>query len=624
MFRLLRYFSIASLIAILVVTYLLAVFYKKTAQEDLIRAEEGRNVSLTQAVLNSVGPRYHRLLATLFGASASGEAIRTEIEQFKALVQSQMKGLAVLRVQILNLEGFIVFSTDPRFIGQKETDNPAFQGARSGEVTSVLLAPEKSHVLQEGPEKRDIISSYIPIRRSGPGSPIEAVFELDSDVTSSVEAIAHTQKKVVFGIVSGLGLLYVVLFFIVRHADRTIKLQEAERRRAEAALAEQAVRDSLTGLYNRRHFDTQAKKEIARADRDGRLVGILLCDLDGFKALNDAHGHLKGDHALKVVAESIQRAVRGSDLVFRWGGDEMVVILSDTDRQGVLTAASRIRRGVLNIARQIDYHLDVSIGISLYPENGLHVDDLVRVADRAMYIAKKGGGRIHLGEEEYRLSEDSIRVVFQPVVDVHTHRIVGHEALSRDAQGKLSVLDFFRKYEAVGQLHELKLLCFRKQLKLAQSVGLKKVFINVDFAILSQGQPLPTPDDMEVVLEISETEALHDVENHLVIAKDWRKRGYKFAIDDFGAGFISLPFIARLIPEYIKLDRSTLLQAVASERFKWILRDLLLGMRNCSTEGIIAEGVEAAAELEMVKELNIPLVQGFLLGKPEEIKPQKR
>ncbi len=114
---------------------------------------------------------------------------------------------------------------------------------------------------------------------------------------------------------------------------------------------------------------------------------------------------------------------------------------------------------------------------------------------------------------------------------------------------------------------------------------------------------------------------MYDIENHLAIAQKWRDKGYQFAIDDFGAGFVSLPFIARLSPEYIKLDRSTVLQAVESPKFKNILSDLLSGLKNCATEGIIAEGVETSYELEVVKELKIPLVQGFLFGKPEEIHP---
>ena len=393
-----------------------------------------------------------------------------------------------------------------------------------------------------------------------------------------------------------------------------------ERKRAEEALAEQAIRDSLTGLHNRRYFDSRIEEEISRADRNKQVLAILLCDLDHFKAINDTQGHHAGDEVLKAVAKNIQDSTRGVDLVFRWGGDEIVVVLSNANREGILITAERIRSGIQKISERDRLNLDLSIGVSLYPEHGRSVDALIRLADRALYIAKQGGGKVHIGEEEYHLDEHSIKVVFQPVVDIRLHQVLGYEALSRDPQGKLSILDLFKRYQAIGQLNELKRICFRSQLKSAQEVRLKRVFINADFELLTQLESVPKPPNMEVILEISEREALHDVENHLKVARKWRRLGYKFAIDDFGAGFISLPFIAQLIPDYIKLDRSTVLLAVSSMKFWRFLKDLLLPLRNYSTEGIIAEGIETEKELQVVKGMGIYLAQGFLLGRPEEIK----
>ncbi len=393
-----------------------------------------------------------------------------------------------------------------------------------------------------------------------------------------------------------------------------------ERQQAEEALAEQAIRDTLTNLYNRRYFQYRIDEEILRASRNKEYMAILLCDLDHFKAINDARGHQAGDEVLKEVAQGVQDSTRGTDLVFRWGGDEILVVLSDATREGVLIAAERIRKAVRAISEKSQLGLDLSIGVALYPEHGSTIDELIRLADRALYIAKQGGDKVHIGEEEYRLAEDSIKVVFQPVVDVRTNQMLGYEALSRDAQGKLGILALFKRYQAVGQLNELKRLCFRKQLKTAQAIGLKRMFINVDFNVLSQMEVVTRPPDMDVILEISEVEALHDIENHLRITRQWREKGFKFAMDDFGAGFISLPFIAQLIPDYIKLDRSTILQAVSSETFRRFLKDMLLALRNYSTEGIIAEGVETEKELQLVKEMGIYLVQGFLLGKPQELK----
>ncbi len=394
-----------------------------------------------------------------------------------------------------------------------------------------------------------------------------------------------------------------------------------QRKQVEEALAEQAIRDTLTSLYNRRYFNHRIQEEITRADRNGEVLALLLCDLDHFKIINDTQGHHAGDVVLKAVAQGIQESTRGTDLVFRWGGDEIVVVLTEVNREGVLIAADRIRKGVRKVvSAQTGVEMDLSIGASLYPEHGRTVDDLIRLADRALYIAKKGGDKIHIGEEEYRLDEHTIKVVFQPIVDVRSNQKVGYEALSRDAQGKLSILELFKKYSAIGQLNELKCLCFKSQLKIAQEIGLQRVFINVDFNVLTQLELLPKPPGIEVILEISEVEALHDVENHLRIARKWRTAGYKFAIDDFGAGFISLPFIAQLVPEYIKMDRSTILQAVGSDKFRQFSKDLVLALRNYSTEGIIAEGIETEKELRVVQGIGITIVQGYLLGKPQELK----
>ncbi len=143
-----------------------------------------------------------------------------------------------------------------------------------------------------------------------------------------------------------------------------------------------------------------------------------------------------------------------------------------------------------------------------------------------------------------------------------------------------------------------------------------KLFINIDFVTPKTVAPFAKPENAEAALEISDAEALYDVEDHLATAESWRAKGYKFAIDDFGAGFMSLPFIARLVPEYIKVDRSTIVEASGSGQFSSFLRDLVNAMRNYSTDGIIAEGVETQEELEAVKKVGVDQVQGFLTGRP--------
>jgi len=430
-----------------------------------------------------------------------------------------------------------------------------------------------------------------------------------SEFYSGFEGLEST----VYRALGGLSILTILFAIYVLHTRFTF-------RRVKRMLEINAMRDTLTGLYNRYYFEERVKEELLRSERTSQSLAILLCDVDNFKSINDTRGHQAGDEALRKVSEAVQEATRAIDLVSRWGGDEIVVVMSNVERAGILIAADRIRKKVCNIVGDPNLPLDLSIGVALYPEHGRTTDELIRMADRALYIAKRGGDKVHIGEEEYRLDENAVKIVFQPIVDTRSQQILGYEALSRDPQGKLEILELFRRYHAVGQLRELKKLCFDLQLKKAQELGLRKVFINVDFGLLASIKTIPVLTGPEVILEISESEALHDTEVFLDLAKRWRAQGFKFAIDDFGAGFISLPLVARLLPDYIKLDRSTIVQAVASEQFGKFLKDLILAFRNYSKEGIIAEGIETEKELRMANETGNYLVQGTLTGEPKEIK----
>jgi diguanylate cyclase (GGDEF)-like protein len=386
-------------------------------------------------------------------------------------------------------------------------------------------------------------------------------------------------------------------------------------------LKSEAVRDTLTGLYNRRYFDHRAEEEILRAERGKHTLAFMLCDLDNFKALNEAKGRQLGDEILKSVAVEMKQLTRGSDLIFRWGGDEIVVVLSKATREGVFIAAERIRKGIRKIGKKAAVPLDLSIGVSLYPEHGNNLDKLIHLADRALYIARKGEEKIHIGDEGYPLNETAIKVVFQPIIDLRSKKKVGHEALTRDPKGRLNVFDLFRRYHTIGQLNELKRICFSAQLKAAEANKIERLFVNIDSDILSQMDSVPNPPGVDVILEISEAEALHSVEKHLRMADRWREKGFKFAIDDFGAGFISLPFVAQLMPDYIKIDRLTTLQAVSSKKFRNFLKNLLAALQEYVAVGMVAEGIETEEELKVVRDLGIHLAQGYLLGKPKVLKP---
>ena len=395
-----------------------------------------------------------------------------------------------------------------------------------------------------------------------------------------------------------------------------------EHKLAEEALKDLSIRDPLTNLYNRRYFNKRTEEEISRADRQQKGFALLLCDLDNFKRVNDTVNHQFGDEILKAAGQGIQEATRDVDFVFRWGGDEFVVILLGDDREGIAEAGERIREQIVALGREKGFPLDLSIGVASFPEHGKDSSQLIRLADRALYIAKKRGDKIHIGEEEYELDDSVVQVIFQPIVDTLSGHAIGYEALSRSTTGGSDVQELFAKYQTIGKLAELKELYFRKQLEAAETHGLGRVFINVAFKLLESMGRREKPADIEVVLEISEKEALIDIERHLAVAREWRAKGFKFAFDDFGVGFISLPFLADLEPEYIKLDRLTILQAVASDEFREFLNHIVLGLRQYARQGIVAEGIESKNELAVAEQIGIHLVQGYLFGEPAPMNQQ--
>ena len=263
MFTLLRYFSIMSLITFVVVTAVLAAFYRQTALNDLIALEESKNVALTRASANSHWQQFAPFVTSASGLSADELRAHPEIARLHQAVTAQMNGLSVLKVKIYNLEGLTVFSTEAKQIGDDKSANAGFLSARSGKVASELTHRDTFSAFEGTVEDRDVLSSYIPVGRGGPTAPIEGVFELYSDVTPFLERLERTQADVVIVVTLTLASLYVALFFIVRHADGIIQRQHIESERAEEALQE--AHEELERRVDKRTAQLQASAEVGRA-----------------------------------------------------------------------------------------------------------------------------------------------------------------------------------------------------------------------------------------------------------------------------------------------------------------------------------------------------------------------
>src|SRR5712691_1776863 len=224
-FRLLRYFSTASAIMLCLVIVMLGMFYGRTARTYLITLGEQNNVALTQAFANSIWPQFEPFLTSALGLSTEQLREHPHTERLRRAIFALMEELSVVKVKVYTLDGRTVFSTQASQIGEDKSTNAGFRAAQSGQVASELTHRDTFSAFEQTIENRDVLSSYLPIRRGGPAHSIEGVFEVYTDVTPLLWNIQRTQRYVVLGVTAVLTVFYALLFGIMRHADRIIQRQ---------------------------------------------------------------------------------------------------------------------------------------------------------------------------------------------------------------------------------------------------------------------------------------------------------------------------------------------------------------------------------------------------------------
>lgn len=230
-FPLLRYFTITSLIAFVLVAVSLVTFYRQIAVNELMEIGESKNAALTQTFSNVIWPEFASFLGSASDLSPDAIRAHPETTRLRQAVLEQTQGLSVIKVKIYNLEGMTVFSTQESQIGEDKSENAGFLAALNGGLASELTHRDTFSAFEGEIEDRDVISSYIPIRHGGPD--VEGVFEIYDDVTPLLESISTAQRNIAIGVTLILALLYAILFLLVRRADNLIKQQFIGQQQAE-------------------------------------------------------------------------------------------------------------------------------------------------------------------------------------------------------------------------------------------------------------------------------------------------------------------------------------------------------------------------------------------------------
>jgi diguanylate cyclase (GGDEF)-like protein len=435
---------------------------------------------------------------------------------------------------------------------------------------------------------------------------------------------AHTIELDEALLVVAITTIAVFVFGLSQYAGQRREMRA--RIAAEQHVRELAYQDGLTGLPNRRQFEDALKAAVASPPRAGASHGVFLLDLNGFKNINDFHGHAVGDQSLVVVAQRLRLAMRDGDIVARFGGDEFAILAKNLgDPEAATSVALRVIESLHSpiAAGGAIHNLGVGIGIALVPLDAVTTGEVLRKADVALYRAKaerRSALRFFESTMDVQVRERSsmeqslrlamergdIKAVFQPTVDLRTHKIIGFDASPQwidPEHGPVELGRFIALAEEAGLIHALSERVLRQACDAAKSWP-GNVNFSIDIyasqlrdqllsanvlKILEQAQIAPS----RLEVEITESALVGDMEGAQAVLGALRAAGVRIALDNFGTGYSSLYHLRNFKLDKIKIDRS-FIRTIVSEAASAGIVNALVGLGHGLGLTVAADGVEAS------------------------------
>ena len=446
------------------------------------------------------------------------------------------------------------------------------------------------------------------------------------------------------------SLLLLVMLLVVSYLEKRMR---ASLQSARVEMQSQSLRDPLTELPNRQIFEGLLAQAFQRADATHTKLGLLLINLDGFKAINESLGHRTGDRLLREVASRL-RGLAQPHMVARQGADEFLMLIPNGATAQV---ASELASSVL-VSLGKPCHLDgreasvtCSIGIALYPDDG-GASSLISHADAAMRFAKSSGGATHCSFEprmvdEFRaqaemlrdlrraLAQGELELFYQPKIHAPTGEITGAEALMRwqhPRRGTVGPVEFIplaERFGLIGQLGNWLIDESCRQIRAWRDSGLRmRVAINLSVHQLRQpdlveriARALQTHDVNPSLMtcEITETVAMEDTDTTIRVFHQLAKLGVSISIDDFGTGHSSLSYLRKLPASELKIDRGFVLDLEVSEDARKVASAVINLAKSLDLK-VVAEGVETEGQNRILREFGCDQLQGYLFAKPMSAK----
>jgi diguanylate cyclase (GGDEF)-like protein len=438
----------------------------------------------------------------------------------------------------------------------------------------------------------------------------------------------------------------------------SLRLALDESRQANEMIAHMAEHDSLTGLLNRRRFQKELDKWGQYALRYQRNAALIFIDLDKFKFVNDTYGHHAGDQYLTAVSDLLSAALRTSDTVARWGGDEFAVLLPETDREAAIEVANKLLR-LFNEAKFTilghELYPSASIGMALFPDHGSDFDALIVYADAAMYEAKSAGRNCwrlysaspqetqHIQEHiqwegrlRRALENDQFLLFYQPLLRLADNATPGYEALLRmeDRDGQLiSPGLFLESAERFGLAGPIDYMVIRKAVRKIHSFDEQNLWISLNLsrasikddklfdhikAVVQESALRPG----QLHIEITESAAMEYIDEVRELAVQLNSIGCRLVLDDFGHG-CNHQYLQQLPVDMVKIDASLIRNLLTQKANQALVKNLTTVAHDLGIQ-VVAKFVEDVSLIPLLHELNVDYAQGFAIGRPLESIEQLR
>ncbi len=640
-----RNYSIASLLGIGLVAFSIVYFYQTMAVKVLMEREGEANGELAKTIANTVWTKYADYV--LFAGSLSREKLATlpVVEKIRSDILHRIQGLRVVNVKIYDLDGLVVFSTEAKQIGKMRGDRAGFVKARSGGVASEIILQDtaQEHEVEYG--ERNLIATYVPVQRNY-GQPVEGVFEIYSDVTPLLQDIQLAGSQILAVTTTLMLLLYLSLLVFVRSAHRTIEAHEAEWQNAQRQRLDYLEHhDELSGLLNRKGLLRQMWHYEQRKAVTTVGLGVVTVRLTNLDIISGSMGHDRLMQLLRLAGERIGSCATGNrSLCHLEKGTYVLLVenlLSDSELVFVAEKLGSLFVEPFDIGSK-GVVLTLAVGFDSC-WGGKSNEALLNSALLAMAECEEAGQpylRYEPNMEKRKLEHLNLELDigqavrqrefmlhYQPKVDVATGRVSGMEGLLRwqhPQKGLVFPDNFISLIERRGYIVELggwvlQEACQRcrqwrdelgEPLRVAVNVSLKQLvaegFVeSVTRALQQSGLP---PQALE--LELTESILAEDLEEIGDLIGELRQLGVVMTIDDFGTGYSSLSYLTRLPFDVIKIDRS-FVQDMMHRRDHAVLTSAIITMAKSLELQVVAEGVESAEQLAMIRDMGCDEIQGY-------------